>query len=71
MDFHLHESLMKIRELLKQWSIIVYTGNPLDDIVLMEIELEDLYQEKGLDQTEYVNMRMTLRRAYKELGGQD
>jgi uncharacterized protein YqgQ len=70
MDLHLHQSLMKIRELLKQWSIFVYTGSALDDVVLMEIELDDLYLEKHVEEKEYLEMKMALRRAYRELGGE-
>ena len=70
MDMHMHESLMKIRALLKEFNIIVYTGSPLDDIALMELELEDLYLEKHIDDKDYLQMKMTLRRAYKEAGGE-
>ncbi|ASS76317.1 hypothetical protein CIG75_16095 [Tumebacillus algifaecis] len=67
MELNTHQELMKVREFLKQYAIIVYTGSPLDDIVLMDLELEDLYEDKHLEASEYTKFKLALRRAYSEL----
>ena len=70
MELTTHEGLMKVRELLKRFNILIYTGSQLDDIVMMEIELDDLYEAKQVDEKEFVSLKMVLRRAYREAGGE-
>jgi uncharacterized protein YqgQ len=70
MNQQIHLDLMRVREFLKRWNIIVYTGNALDDIVLMDLELADIYEGKHIEDREYLEMKRTLRRAYEELGGE-
>ena len=70
MKYETHLGLMKVRELLKRYSIVVYTGNPLDEIVLMDMELSDLYEGRMVDDEEYRSMKLLLRHAYKEAGGE-
>jgi uncharacterized protein YqgQ len=59
-------SLIEVRKLLKRYQIYVYTGSAKDDAVLMEMELEDLYEMKLIEQDEYLKARLLLR---KVLGG--
>jgi len=61
-----HLGLMKVREVLKRFAIIVYTGNVLDDLVMMDIELDDLYTEKYIEADEYRELKLALRRAFSE-----
>jgi uncharacterized protein YqgQ len=65
-----HLGVMKVRELLKQFGIIVYTGSILDDLVMMDLELDDLYEEKHVEAEEFRELKMALRRAYREAGGE-
>ncbi len=61
-----HMGLMKVREFLRRFAIIVYTGNVLDDLVLMDIELDDLYTEKYVEADEYRDLKIALRRVVSE-----
>ncbi len=61
-----HLGLMKVREALRRFSIVVYTGQVLDDLVMMDIELDDLYFEKYIEDDEYRELKMALRRAVRE-----
>ncbi|ARU61734.1 hypothetical protein CBW65_12390 [Tumebacillus avium] len=67
MDLNTHREVLKVREFLKQFAVIVYTGSQIDDIVLMDLELDDLYEDKHLDTEEYTKFKLALRRAYTEL----
>lgn len=66
LSYEAHLGLMKVREFLKRFAIIVYTGNVLDDLVMMDIELDDLYTEKYVEADEYRELKMALRRAFSE-----
>jgi len=70
MELNTHKMLMEIRELLKNYSILIYTGSPLDDIVLMELELEDLHESGQVETQDFLKMKMALRQAYREAGGE-
>ncbi|MFD2171715.1 YqgQ family protein [Tumebacillus lipolyticus] len=70
MNLNTHQELMKVREYLKRFAIIVYTGSPLDDIVMMDLELDDLYEGKHLESAEFQKYKLALRRAYLEAGGE-
>lgn len=59
-------SLIEVRQLLKRFQIFVYTGNAKDDAALMELEVEDLYEAKLIEQDEYLRARLLLKQA---LGG--
>ncbi|HEU4963022.1 MAG TPA: YqgQ family protein [Bacilli bacterium] len=67
MDYELHSKIMRIRNLLKGYNILVYTGNQLDDLTLMEMELDDLHEEKYMETAEYLEMKMQLRTAVRQL----
>jgi uncharacterized protein YqgQ len=55
-------NLIEVKELLRRFGILVYTGNRLDDLVLMEFELNDLFHEKLIDQDEYLKAKAVLSR---------
>lgn len=55
-------SLLEVRELLKRFHIIVYTGNQADDALVMEAELEDLHEMRLIEDEEYIRARMILKR---------
>ncbi|GAX88848.1 YqgQ family protein [Effusibacillus lacus] len=59
----MNKSLYEVRQLLKRFNIYIYTGNELDDAVLMELELEDLYEMKLIEEDEYLHARLTLKQA--------
>ncbi|WP_018132313.1 YqgQ family protein [Effusibacillus pohliae] len=57
----MRKSLYEVRQLLKRFQIFVYTGNELDDAVLMEAELEDLYEMKLIEEEEYLKARLMIK----------
>ncbi|MFC4768103.1 YqgQ family protein [Effusibacillus consociatus] len=57
----MQKSLYEVRELLKRFHIFIYTGNDLNDAVLMELELEDLYEMKLIEDEEYLKARMIIK----------
>ena len=50
MKYETHLGLMKIREVLKRYSVIVYTGHLLDEIVMMDMELTDLFEGRMIEE---------------------
>jgi uncharacterized protein YqgQ len=60
-------SLLEVKEVLRRFQIVVYTGNRMDDLVLMEQELDDLYQEQLIEREEYFKLKAILRRELREM----
>jgi uncharacterized protein YqgQ len=60
-------SLLEVKEVLRRFQIVVYTGNRMDDLVLMEQELDDLYQEQLIERDEYFKLKAILRREMQEM----
>lgn len=71
MKYETHLGLMKIREVLKRYSVIVYTGHLLDEIVMMDMELTDLFEGRMIEEEEFRQLKLVLRQAYKEAGGEE
>ncbi|HEM5355377.1 TPA: YqgQ family protein [Streptococcus suis] len=53
--------LYDVQQLLKRFGIIVYMGNRLYDIEMMQIELNRIYQAGVLDRLEYMEAELVLR----------
>lgn len=53
--------LYDVQQLLKRFGIIVYMGNRLYDIEMMQIELNRVYQAGVLDRLEYMEAELVLR----------
>ncbi|OEF99419.1 hypothetical protein BHF71_02210 [Vulcanibacillus modesticaldus] len=58
------DDLTFVTDILKRFGIIIYTGNRYDDIILIEMEIEDLYQWKMISDEEYIKARTILRREF-------
>jgi len=69
MEPHTHQTLMELREFLKRYQIFVYTGSQLDDLALMELELDDLYESGQLEAKDFQRYKLALRTAYRAAGG--
>ncbi|WP_110927411.1 YqgQ family protein [Bacillus massiliglaciei] len=50
-----------IQQLLKRFGTIIYTGNRLADLELMETEIRELYQFKMIDVKEFQHAVLVLR----------
>ena len=55
------KTLFDVQQLLKRFGMIVYTGNRLGDLELMEEELQELYDMNMLEQEQYLIARMIVR----------
>ncbi len=55
------KTLFDVQQLLKRFGMIVYTGNRLGDLELMEEELQELYDMKMLEQEQYLTAKMIVR----------
>jgi uncharacterized protein YqgQ len=60
-------SLLEVKEVLRRFQIVVYTGNRMDDLILMEQELDDLYHEQLIERDEYFKLKAILRREMQEM----
>lgn len=55
------KTVFEVQQLLKKFGMIVYTGNRLGDLELMEEELHELYEMKMIEQDVYLEARMILK----------
>jgi uncharacterized protein YqgQ len=60
-------TLTEVRALLKRFGTIIYTGDELGDLDLMEDELAELHQWGMIEPSEYLAARMLIRRRRMEL----
>ena len=59
------KTLYDVRQLLKQFGVVVYLGKRLYDIEMMKIELEALYKSALIDKENYLIAEMILRREHQ------
>lgn len=57
--------LYDVQQLLKRFGIIIYMGNRLYDIEMMQIELNRVYQAGLLDRMDYMEAELVLRREHR------
>ncbi|HEM2780656.1 TPA: YqgQ family protein [Streptococcus suis] len=57
--------LYDVQQLLKRFGIIIYMGNRLYDIEMMQIELNRVYQAGLLDRMDYMEAELFLRREHR------
>jgi uncharacterized protein YqgQ len=55
------KSIYDIQQFLKQFGTIIYIGDRIADLELMESELKDLYQAQLIDPKEYSTALLLLR----------
>ena len=55
-------TIYDIQQLLKKFGTIIYIGDRLADLELMEAEVKELYKHQLLDIRDYQTARMLLRR---------
>ncbi|MBM4762288.1 YqgQ family protein [Bacillus sp. B15-48] len=56
------KTIYDIQQLLKSYGTIIYLGNRLDDLEMMEMEIRDLYHTQLLDESEFRTAILLLRR---------
>ncbi|WHX99314.1 YqgQ family protein [Neobacillus sp. DY30] len=55
------KSIYDIQQLLKQYGTIIYIGDRIADLQLMETELKELYQAQLIEPREYSTAMLILR----------
>lgn len=55
-------TVVDVKALLRRFGIVVYVGSRQDDLVMMELELDDLYSEGLIGPEEYARAKAVLRR---------
>jgi uncharacterized protein YqgQ len=55
-------SVLDVKALLRRFGIVVYVGSRKDDLLIMDMELEDLWTEGLISREEYVRAKAVLRR---------
>jgi uncharacterized protein YqgQ len=55
------KTIYDIQQFLKKYGTIIYVGNRLADLELMEEELKDLYQSQLVDTNEFQTALLLLR----------
>lgn len=61
------KSWFDVQQLMKTFGIIAYTGNRLDDVALVEIELDDLLDAQFIDHDLYLQILMIIRKERQKL----
>lgn len=59
------KKLYDVQQLLKQFGIIIYMGNRLYDIEMMQIELHRIYEAGLLARLDYMEAELVLRREHR------
>ncbi|MEH7414138.1 YqgQ family protein [Neobacillus drentensis] len=55
------KTIYEIQQLLKQFGTIIYVGDRIGDLELMEAELKDLYQAQLIETKEYQTALLLVR----------
>ncbi|TYR82415.1 DUF910 family protein [Priestia megaterium] len=55
------KTLYDVQQLLKSYGIIIYVGNRIADLELMEMEVRELYQSKLIEPNDYQMAILLLR----------
>ncbi len=61
-----NNDLLVVKELLRRFGIIIYTGSRLDDLVMIELELDDLYTAKLIEKEEYFQAKQVILQELKK-----
>jgi uncharacterized protein YqgQ len=60
-------TIYDVQQILKRFSIFIYTGSRLGDIELMQLEINELYKLGCLDMEEYKMAILILRKEANKL----
>jgi uncharacterized protein YqgQ len=64
------KTIYDIQQLLKKYGTFIYTGDRIGDLNLMEMEIDELYQMKFIEITDYQMAKLLLRREKNILDSQ-
>ncbi|WP_062355867.1 YqgQ family protein [Bacillus kwashiorkori] len=55
------KTIYDVQQLLKKYGIIIYVGNRIADLEMMEFELKELYQSQLVDRNDFQMALLLLR----------
>jgi len=61
------KAMIDVQQLLKKFGIIIYTGDRLSDLELMEIEIDELYQYSLISPNEYKLAKLVLKKEMRAM----
>ncbi|MDM5315913.1 YqgQ family protein [Fictibacillus sp. b24] len=60
------KTMYDVQQLLKRFGTIIYTGNPVADLELIQEEVRELYNQKLIDVNEYKTAILIIRAAHNK-----
>jgi uncharacterized protein YqgQ len=61
------KTMYEVRQLLKRFGTIIYTGNATGDLELIQEEVRELYNQKMIDGNEYKTAMLIIRAELNKL----
>jgi uncharacterized protein YqgQ len=61
------KTMYDVLQLLKRFGTIIYTGNPIADLELIQEEVKELYNQQLIDVNEYKTATLIIRSAHNKL----
>lgn len=61
------KTMYDVQQLLKRFGTIIYTGNAIADLELIQEEVRELYNQKLIDVNEYKTAILLIRAAHNKL----
>ncbi|OZU89969.1 hypothetical protein CIL03_02205 [Virgibacillus indicus] len=61
------KTIYDVQQLLKKYGTIIYTGDRIGDLELMEMEINELFQLQFIGKQQYIEAKMLLRKKMTEL----
>lgn len=56
------KTVYEVQKLLMKFGTVIYTGNRIGDLKLMETELEELFQHQFISNDEYTQAKLLLKK---------
>lgn len=64
------ESIYEVQKLLLRFGTVIYTGNRIGDLEMMESELNELFQHQMINKDEYMKARLLLKNEITKLSNE-
>ncbi|MFA1820413.1 YqgQ family protein [Virgibacillus oceani] len=61
------KTVYEVQKLLMKFGTVIYTGNRIGDLELMESELEELFQHQFISNDEYLQAKLLLKKEVRRL----
>jgi uncharacterized protein YqgQ len=61
------KTVYEVQKLLIKFGTVIYTGNRIGDLELMESELEELFQHQFISNDEYIQAKLLLKKEITKL----